>query len=317
MKNSLSFTAVFLATSIFSMSAFGQKPSSTAIAGLQKGSEFSDVDIPSLGRVTDVFVFAEDSICAVQLQFVLTDGRDWTSTQRGSSGCKQNSFHLASDEYIIGLSGKYDTSIHSLKIRTNKRTSPLFGGSGGTQEFNIDVDVGNQGIGFVGSSGRYLNSIGLNFASLAATLGGKTMIFGGSQGDAFSDERVPRGARISEIRIRSGDKVNSIQAIYKQLDGRVLEGPVHGGDDGSLDVFALDPDEYLIGLFGRSGECINSISIRTNKSTSKVFGVSEGISIFNVNVPAGNEAIGFEGRAGSFLNAIGLNYSSLERRGRP
>jgi hypothetical protein len=317
MKKSLSFTVLFGAMSIFSLAAFGQMPASTEIAGQQKGSEFSDERIPSGGRVTDIFVFAESSICAVQMQFVLPDGRTWTSPQRGASGCHQSSFHLDSDEYVVGLSGRYDTYINSLQIRTNKRTSLLFGGSEGTQEYNIDVEVGNQGVGFVGSSGRYLNSIGLNFISLATRLAGQTIIVGGKGGSAFSDENVPRGARISEVRIRSGDMVNSIQAIYTLLDDSLMEGPVHGGDDGSLGVFSLASDEYLTGLFGQSGPSINSISIRTNKRTSQVFGGIGGNAIFDVNVPVGKETIGFEGRASNVLDAIGLNYAIFDRRERP
>ena len=89
MKNSLPYIMTLFAISIFGLTAFGQKPASTAIAGIQKGDSFSDLNIPPSGRVSDVFVFAEDSICAVQLQFVLSDGRSWLSPQRGSSGMVQ------------------------------------------------------------------------------------------------------------------------------------------------------------------------------------------------------------------------------------
>jgi hypothetical protein len=317
MRNSLTLATILLAMLAFSLSAFGQKPALTAITGTQKGSPFSDEKIPSGARVSDIYVFAQDSICAVQMQFTLPDGRTRPSALRGASGCHQNTFHLDSDEYIVGLSGRYDTYIHSLQIHTNKHTSPLFGGSGGTQEYSIEVEIENQGIGFVGSSGRYLNSIGLAFIPLATKLAGRTMIFGGSGGSAFSDEVVPRGARISEVRVRSGDKVISIQAIYTLLDGRLLEGPVHGGDGGSLHVFSLAPDEYFTGLSGRSGKSIHSVSIRTNKHTSQVFGGNGGASVFDVNVPAEKAAIGFHGRCGSSLNAIGLNYATFNKRERP
>jgi hypothetical protein len=313
MKHPLFFMIALFLISIFCLSAFGQNPASTTLAGIQKGDSFSDEKIPPLGRVTDVYVFAEDSICAVQLQFTLSDGRAWTSPERGSSGCHQNTFHLNPDEYIIGLSGRFETHIHSLQIRTNKRASPLFGGKGGNQEYTVDVNAGNMGVGFTGKSGRYLNAIGLNFITVNAPLTGQTMIFGGSGGEAFSDVDVPRGAKISEVRVRSGDKVYSLQAIYTLLDGRLLEGAIHGGNGGGLGIFRLDADEYFIGLVGRSGVCINSLSIRTNKRTSQAFGGSGGDKAFSVNTPAGKKVLGFRGRAGQSLDAIGLNLTTPEK----
>jgi hypothetical protein len=317
MKKSLSFAMTFIAMLVFSLGALGEKPASTIVTGRHRGDQFSDEKIPSRGRVSDVYIFSDSNhICAVQMQFVFPDGHTWLSPRHGGPGGQQNSFHLDADEYIIGLSGQYNDYIDSLQIHTNKRTSPLFGGSGGTQEYSIDVDAGNQGAGFVGRSGRYLNAIGLNFVSLTITQIRQTMVFGGGGGSAFSDESVPRGARISEVRVRSGNAVNSIQAIYTLLDGRLFEGKIHGGDGGALGVFQLDPDEYVTGLSGHSGENINSIAIRTNKRTSQVFGGDGSGGIFIINVPAGKQAIGFTGRSSSYLNAIGLNHAAVERKQR-
>jgi hypothetical protein len=107
--------------------------------------------------------------------------------------------------------------------------------------------------------------------------------------------------------------INSIQAVYTLWDGRLLEGPVHGGEGGSLSVFRLDSNEYLTGFSGRYGTNIDSIAIRTNRRTSQVFGGSGGNAIFQINAPAGNQAIGLRGRSSNYLNAIGLNYTLINR----
>ncbi len=314
MKDSISCTMILLASSIIGMSAwgFGQQPASTTIVGIQQGAQFSDSQTASRGRVSGVYVFVDnDSICGLQVQFKLSNGRFSMSSRRGSSGGQRRFFQLDSDEYIVGLSGRYSTRIDSLRIHTNKRASPLFGGSGGTQDYQIDVGTGNQAVGFIGRAGRSLNAIGLSYLSLTIPLAGETIVVGGSGGSAFSDSDIPQGARISEVRVRSGEMIHAIQAVYKLGDGRVFEGEIHGGDGGTLSVFRLDSNEYLVGFSGRSGVHINSLSIRTNKRTSPVFGESRGGNIFNINVPLGNQAIGFMGRSGSYLDAIGLNYATI------
>ncbi len=70
----------------------------------------------------------------------------------------------AGNEYIIGFSGRYGDYIDSLKIQTNKRTSPQFGGSGGRQDFRVRVPSGNRAVGLIGRSGRYLDALGISYA---------------------------------------------------------------------------------------------------------------------------------------------------------
>lgn len=270
--------------------------------------------IPFTGRVSEVYVFSGDVVYAVQMRYILSDGRAAMSSRHGKPVGQQNVFRLDLDEYIIGISGRYSSYIYSLQIHTNKRTSPLFGGSGGSQDYRIDVAAENQAVGFVGRAGRYLHAIGLISLPLTIPQAGQTRIVGGEGGSAFSDCDIPRGARISEVRVRSGSTVDSIQAVYTLQDGRLLEAPVHGGEGGSLSVLRLDSDEYITGFSGRSGVYIDSLSIRTNKRTTQVFDGPGGSAIFEINVPTGKQAIGFAGRSSSHLDAIGLNYATIETR---
>ena len=322
MKSSSFCTLFFLAALILCISplGFGQQPTATTVAGGSGGTPFSDTAIPSGGRVSEVYVFSGNAVDAVQMQFTLPDGRTAVSPRHGGPGGQQNTFRLDSDEYIVAISGRYGDYIDSLRIHTNRRTSPLFGGRGGSQDYRIDVADGNQAVGFVGRAGRYLDAVGLTFAPLMIQGVGQTTISGGRGGSAFSDDKIPMGARISEVRVRAGNTIDSIQAVYTLQDGRLLEGPIHGGGGGSPNVFRLDTNEYITGLSGRYGEYIDSLSIQTNMRTSQVFGGRGGSQTFGAKVPAGNRAIGFLGRSGEYLDAIGLLYApttTQQRQNRP
>jgi hypothetical protein len=101
--------------------------------------------------------------------------------------------------------------------------------------------------------------------------------------------------------------------MYMLRDGRTVAGPRHGGSGGNLNVFHLDADEYLVGISGRSGSYIASIQFQTNKRTSPTFGGSGGDRDFGIQVPPNAQASGFTGRAGQYLDAIGLTFVPLRR----
>lgn len=140
-----------------------------------------------------------------------------------------------------------------------------------------------------------------------------TEIAGGRGGSPYSDPEPEPGARVVEVQVRSGDHVDSVQLVYMLRDGRTVSGPRHGGSGGSLDVFHLDADEYLIGISGRSGSYIDSIQFQTNKRTSPTFGGRGGDRDFRLEVPANFQVAGFAGRAGQYLDAIGLTFIPLRQ----
>jgi len=293
--------------------AFGQEPRPTNMAGGRGGIPFSDMQISSGARISEIRVFSGNAVDSVQMVYELPDGRSSTSPRHGGGGGQMNVFRLDSDEYVVGISGRFGEYVDSLRIHTNKRTSPMYGGNGGDQDYRIDVERGSQAIGFLGRAGDYIDAIGLTFIPLRRQAN-QTEIAGGRGGSLFSDQDVPDGARISEIRVRSGRNVDSIQAVYTLQNGRIVEGSVHGGSGGSTGIFRLDPDEYVTGISGRYGEFIDSIVIRTNRRTSQRFGSRGGDRDYSIQVPAGCRAIGFTGRAGDYLDAIGLNYEPVNTR---
>jgi hypothetical protein len=312
MSHSISKIAICFGVTLLCMApmSFGQGPTPTDIAGGGGGSPFSDFAPPSGGRILEIQVFSGERVDAVQLLYELPDGRTALGQRHGGPGGSPNVFRLDSDEYITGISGRYGDQVDSISIQTNKRTSPLLGGNGGKRDYRIGVPPGFQAIGFIGRSGKYLDAIGLISEPVYVRQAGQPQVFGGTGGSVFADRDIPSGARISEIRIQAGERIDGIQAIYTLGDGRMLEGPYHGGRGGRTNSFRLDTDEYVIGIYGRYGETIDSISIRTNKRTSPIYGGRGGDRDFRVDVPQGSVAIGFSGRSAELLDAIGLLYEN-------
>src|SRR5512139_49056 len=70
-----------------------------------------------------------------------------------------------------------------------------------------------------------------------------TGIAGGAGGDGFVDPAPRYGARILEVHIRSGERIDAVQLVYALPDGRSMNGARHGGTGGGLNILRLDPGE--------------------------------------------------------------------------
>ncbi len=326
--------------------AAGQQVSSTQTAGGGGGRNFTDVLPSAEARIVEVRIRSGDALDAIQVIYTLPNGQTVAGSRHGGSGGRESVFRLDADEYIIGLSGRYGDTIDSLRIHTNKRVSEAFGGRGGDRDYRIEVPPGNQAAGITGRSGDLLDAVGLTYTPLGTS--GRLGIFSGSRrrpipsgqspnsgtwpagqgvqsqalptsiaggrgGDAFADGGIPQNARISAIRVRASYRIESLQAVYLLSNGQSVEGTRHGGSGGRETVFQLQPDEYIVALSGRYGDTIDSLRIHTNRRTSALFGGSGGDREYRVEVPAGNQAVGFSGRAGSALDAVGLVYSAVAR----
>ncbi len=309
--------------------AFGQQISVTEIMGGRGGEVFSDFDPPAGARVAEVRLRTGDRVDSLQLRFALPNGRTVLGPRHGGSGGRLHIFRLNSGEHIVGISGRHGDTIDSIRIHTNRRTSPLYGGNKGYFAYRVDVPRGAQAVGFTGRAGEYLDALGLVFQRAYEPAYAprrrdtpppistrpipiiRTEIAGGGGGIPFADPDLPAGGRLAEIRVQSGDRIDAIQAIYIMPNGRFREGAYHGGSGGHVSVFRLDPDEYVTGISGRYGDRIDSLRIHTNKRTSQLFGGRGGSRNYRIQVPRGSMASGFAGRAGDSLDAIGLVYGRL------
>jgi len=67
--------------------------------------------------------------------------------------------------------------------------------------------------------------------------------------------------------------------------------------------------EYITKITGKTGKYVNSIRIYTNKKTSPTYGLGKGDwsggRSFTITAPSGKEIVGFYGRSGKYVDAIG------------
>ncbi len=298
----------------------------TQIFGGRGGDEFTDFSPPAGSRVVEVRIYAGDTIDSLQMIYSLPDGRTTAGSKHGGRGGNPNTFRLDADEYITGISGRFGNTVDSLRFHTNRRTSPNYGGRGGSQDYRAEVPSGYQAMGFKGRAGNTIDAIGLVYSPasrssrssnvMSPSGGNQTTLAGGRGGNPFSD-RPPQGARLAEIRVRAGDAIDAIQAIYVTQDGRIQDGQRHGGGGGRENIFRLDSGEYVVGLSGRFGKTVDSLRIETNRRSSPLYGGRGGSQDYRIDVPAGTLAIGFVGRSGKTLDAVGLNYDTLSSRDNP
>ncbi|CAL9156408.1 unnamed protein product [Musa hybrid cultivar] len=112
---------------------------------------------------------------------------------------------------------------------------------------------------------------------------------------------------ITNIKIRAGEVIDGIVITFTRNGLRVTES--FGGTGGKLYEIPLQDDEYLVGVEGSVDTMwgitlVRNLTLRTNKKSYGPFGTSGGKS-FSVPVASG-KIIGFFGRAGSMIDAIGV-----------
>jgi hypothetical protein len=288
---------------------------SSAIFGPAGGTAFTD-PVVSGQQLTGVTISAGYWIDAIQ-------GLATPSNlpRRGGPGGADASFTLPAGEYLVRVFGKQGANavspaISQISFMTN--TGRVYGpygeglGQDPTTPFDIVVPAGGRIVGFTGRAGSYLNAIGVLYVQDVPPPTPKVSpIFGSSMGTAFADT-VVAGQVLTGVTINTGYWIDAIQARATPADL-----PKRGGTGGLLNSFALQPGEHLVRIYGRTGSnavvpSVSQISFVT--SAGRVYGpYGEGLgqdptTPFDFTVPAGSRIVGFTGRAGDFLHAIGVLY---------
>ncbi|GLT96551.1 hypothetical protein SLE2022_141640 [Rubroshorea leprosula] len=214
--------------------------------------------------------------------------------------------HLTS---ITGTYGNYNglTVITSLSFVTNLTTQGPFGTATGTS-FSMPMPMEGYLVnGFHGRGGYYLDAIGIHVRP--RDIEGAISIgpWGGQGGDPWS-YTTNRG--INQIIIHVGSNIKSIS--FRDTTG--LASATFGGnnpnDTGEKEIVHINwPSEHLISISGTYGHfagllTITSLSFITNRATYGPFGTTSGTSF---SIPMNNSTVvGFHGRAGHYLDAIGI-----------
>jgi hypothetical protein len=148
---------------------------------------------------------------------------------------------------------------------------------------------------------------------LAASAANQSAIFGGPGGAPFVDDPDPE-ARLVGVSIRFGDFIDAISAVYRQPGRDRLRAVVHGGNGGGPGVFELAEGEHIVAISGGVGKFVEWIQIHTNRRSSNPFGRPGDGRDFRIDVPEGHVMVGFVGRSGDYLDAIGLALRPVFQR---
>ncbi len=139
---------------------------------------------------------------------------------------------------------------------------------------------------------------------------------GGKGGKDFSDDDKIKlsenNIKINQIGVKSDKFVDSICITYSLNNEESVTSERHGDIKGDLDIFNLDENEYVTKVSGRFGSMIDSLEIVTNLGSKKRYGGKGGFADFEYEAPNNYQIIGFFGRAGWHIDAIGVIFKSLD-----
>ncbi|XP_048128152.1 jacalin-related lectin 20-like [Rhodamnia argentea] len=204
--------------------------------------------------------------------------------------------------YIANDSGS--TIIHSLTFQSNKRTYGPFGTEIG-RKFSFPA-TGGKIIGFYGSSGSHLQSLGAYFEPISHLYPIKRSgPFGGQGGQPWDDGKFNG---VKKIKVMLESVVHCISFEYDD-NGESIWSSAHGhSGNGDILLVNLDyPLEFLTSISGYiRNDCsvIQSLTFESNIRRHGPFGKEEG-SFFSCEFTC-RKIIGFHGRSGVQLDALGV-----------
>ncbi|XP_048128151.1 jacalin-related lectin 4-like [Rhodamnia argentea] len=261
------------------------------------------------GKNTDVRQIVVVSGSAIEsINITYEEGRSFG--HGASDGGEINTINLDwLTEYLTSVSGYIandlgSTIIHSLTFQSNKRTYGPFGTETG-RKFSFPA-TGGKIIGFYGSSGSHLQSLGAYFEPISHLYPIKYLgPFGGQGGDPWDDGKFNG---VKKIKIMLENVVNCISFEYDAC-GESIWSSTHGhSGNGDIRVVNLDyPREFLTSVSGYirpDYPAIQSLTFESNIRRHGPFGKEEGRS-FSCSSTC-NKIIGFHGRSSVRLDALGV-----------
>ncbi|XP_052139285.1 mannose/glucose-specific lectin-like [Oryza glaberrima] len=137
--------------------------------------------------------------------------------------------------------------------------------------------------------------------------------WGGNGGTPQDITETPK--RLESITIRSGEVVDSISFSYFDQAGQKRVAGPWGGPGGNPNTIELASSEFLKEVSGTFGtyygsNVITSIKFVTNVKTYGPFGKQNGTP-FNIPVQNNSSVVGFFGRGGKYLDAVGVYVHPL------
>nr|QWJ73404.1 myrosinase-binding protein 2-3 [Isatis tinctoria] len=311
-------------------------PAKMGPLGGDKGKEFNDVGFDGVKKVT---VAADEySVTYIKIEYVKAGNVEVREHGTSRGEVKEFSVDYPNDN-IVAVGGSYNhifnydtTLITSLYFTTSKGfTSPLFGKAKGT-DFNLKSENGGKLLGFHGRGGFAIDGIGAYFDTGSQggddggspskdgskpDIPGKKGPLGGDKGEEFNDVGFEG---VKKITVGADDLSITYLKIEYVKEGKV-EIREHGTARGELKEFSVDYPKDNITAVGGSYKhvftydttLIKSLYFTTSKGfTSPMFGTSEtkGTTPFEFKGENGGKLIGFHGRGGNAIDAIGAYFDT-------
>ncbi|AJQ92836.1 jacalin-like lectin [Gynuella sunshinyii] len=131
---------------------------------------------------------------------------------------------------------------------------------------------------------------------------------GGGGGVAFFDNPPNDFLQLDRVTLCGGRLVDSVEVVYIDGSGNVYSYGKHGGNGGSCKTLNFMSGEYISKVSGKSGSEVDSLTITTNMGRTLSVGGSGGDSGFLYTGNGQFQIVGFKGRSGSRIDAIGVVY---------
>ncbi|KAF8013849.1 hypothetical protein BT93_I1647 [Corymbia citriodora subsp. variegata] len=229
-------------------------------------------------------------------------------------GGEKNTIHLDwLTEFLTSVSGFImndlgSTIINSLTFQSNKRTYGPFGTETG-RKFSFPA-TGGKIIGFYGSSGSHLESLGAYLEPISHLHPIKCIgPFGGQGGHSWDDGK---SNGVKKIKMMLEDDINCISFEYDD-NGESIWSFAHGHENGNIHMVNLDyPREFLTSVSGyikQNCSVIQSLTFESNIRRHGPFGKEEG-SFFSCALTC-SKIIGFHGRSDVQLDALGVYFEPI------
>lgn len=219
-------------------------------------------------------------------------------------------FHIQTQNNgrIVGFFGRSGQYLYAIGVYTNQdarvaRIGRPLGGDEGVLHGITDLSgqQRSRGGGPSGECGDSDDEPNGDFAKFGP--------WGGDGGQPQDIGTLP--CRLDRIKISSGLIIDSIEFSYAGPDSQYRTAGPWGGHGGDNSSFQLAGSEFLTGVSGSIGtfnghaNVITSLTFVTNARSYGPFGRGRGTS-FHIPVQGNGCIVGFFGRSGRYLNAIGV-----------
>ncbi|KAM0839775.1 hypothetical protein ACQ4PT_060101 [Festuca glaucescens] len=266
------------------------------------GGFAKDMAVRESLRLESITIKSGSYVYSLAFTYVDNHGKRRTEGPWGGSEGNTQTIKLGPKEFVKEVSGTIDNVVSSLVLVTNVKTYGPFG-QGQGQQFVQTAPENTCVVGFFGRSGAAIDAIGVYTGPILAEV--KIGPWGGNGGFAKDMTVKESLLRLESVTIKSGSYIDSLVFSYVDTQGkRHTEGP-WGGSGGNPQTIVLGPKEFVKKVTGTIDNGISSLVLVTNIKTYGPFGQERG-QRFGETVPENTCVVGFFGRSGAALDALGV-----------